>query len=414
MEGFFQVLLNILAIIGIIIVAALIIYFLAVLVLSIVNKDNNAVEGKQRKGGRPKVLDSNELGDDFTWDDAKEGRWKEEETAEQPLVLAEPQPTVEEIDSLDEERRKRIQEKRNMEQDFDDFDSIFDDEQEKDEEPIEETNEEELNKLIDVINAESVAQFKNESEKVEEIPAEKVEDQKVNVFDDADIEEIEDVVEEEEVQEPKTDEQLLQEREELERQKAELAEQKKALAEERRKFEEYKAEMASIATAAPAQTGSIYDNWDEAALNARLEVLRERLKVNEKDLKANRKEFKPLDKVRRLLEKDREKLRRKEAIVARKKVILYGVNNYVDIDEEKAKKLSEDLDLLDGLRMSVQHCEEVMKENKDRFPVLEKTNKILTATNQNIKDDIAEIQAAIDKLNGGNADAADENANAAE
>ena len=134
-------------------------------------------------------------------------------------------------------------------------------------------------------------------------------------------------------------------------------------------------------------------------LNDRLEVLRARLKANEKDLKANRKEYNPLARVKKTLEKDKAKLRRREAIVARKKVILYGVNNYVDIDEEKAKKLSEDLDLLDGLRLSVQHCEDVMNANKDRFPILEKTNQILVETNKQIHDDIDEIEKVIASRN---------------
>lgn len=417
----FQVLLNILAIIGIIIVAALIIYFLAVLVLSIINKSSGKSEGEANSNfGRPKVLQSNELGDDFTWEDAQKGRWddskKEQENKE--VVSAEPMEQRssvldEDVDSLDAERRKRIEEKRNMSQDFDDFDSIFDDEEEdtKVEEPVEETNEEELNKLIDVINAESVAQFKSESEKSNEVMAEQIEDTTVNVFDDSEIEEVEDVEEEEAVEaEPKSDEEIEREREEIARQKAELEEQRKLLAEERQKFEEYKQEVATIEQQSVSNTGSMYDNWDANALYQRLEVLKERLKVNEKDLKANRKEYKPLEKVKRRLDKDKEKLRRKEAVVARKKVILYGVNNYVDIDEDKAKKLSEDLDLLDALRMSVQHCEDVMKENKDRFPILEKTNKILTLNNQNIKDDIAEIENAIAKLNGENNEVEGENA----
>ena len=135
-----------------------------------------------------------------------------------------------------------------------------------------------------------------------------------------------------------------------------------------------------------------------------MKKLQARLKVNERDLRGNRKEYKPLARVKRNLERDQEKLRRKEAIVARKKVLLYGVNNYVDIDEEKAKKLSEDLDLLDGLRLSVQHCEEVMEQNKDRFPILEKTNQILVEQNQQIKDDIAEVEDAIAKLKANNTD----------
>ena len=110
----------------------------------------------------------------------------------------------------------------------------------------------------------------------------------------------------------------------------------------------------------------------------------------------------PLARVKKTLERDEQKLRRREAIVARKKVILYGVNNYVDIDEEKAKKLSEDLDLLDGLRLSVQHCEDVMATNKDRYPLLETTNQILVQVNRDLKDDIAEVQDAINNYKNAN------------
>ena len=131
---------------------------------------------------------------------------------------------------------------------------------------------------------------------------------------------------------------------------------------------------------------------------ARLEVLKERLKANEKDLKANKKEFLPLMRVRKNLDNDKKKLRRKEALVAKQKVVLYGVNNYVDIDEEKAKKLAEDLDLLDGLRLSVQHCEEVISANKERYPILETTNRILTTVNKEIKQDIQDVEMAIEKL----------------
>ena len=102
--------------------------------------------------------------------------------------------------------------------------------------------------------------------------------------------------------------------------------------------------------------------------------------------------------VKKNLDNDKKKLRRKEALVAKQKVVLYGVNNYVDIDEEKAKKLAEDLDLLDGLRLSVQHCEEVIAANKERYPILETTNRILTTVNKEIKADIAEVEVAIAKL----------------
>lgn len=130
----------------------------------------------------------------------------------------------------------------------------------------------------------------------------------------------------------------------------------------------------------------------------RLEILKERLKANERDFKVIKKEYLPLAKIKKTLEKDNKKLRRKEALVAKQKVVLYGVNNYVDIDEEKAKKLAEDLDLLEGLRLSVQHCEEVMKANAERYPILESSYNILIDTNTNLKADIEECNAKIAQL----------------
>ncbi len=139
-------------------------------------------------------------------------------------------------------------------------------------------------------------------------------------------------------------------------------------------------------------------------LEARLEVLKQRLKENEKELSANKKEFIPLRRVNMTLDNDKKKLRRKEAIVAKQKVVLYGVNNYVDIDEEKAKKLSEELDLLEGLRLSVQHCEEVMQKNKDRYPILESANKFLVRSQSQLKEDIAEIERKLALLDSNETD----------
>lgn len=133
-------------------------------------------------------------------------------------------------------------------------------------------------------------------------------------------------------------------------------------------------------------------------LEAKLAYEQEKLKENEKDLRQCKKEYIPLKRVKTTLERDENKLRRKEALVAKQKVVLYGVNNYSDIDEEKAKKLAEDLDLLDGLKLSVQHCQEVMDKNEDRYPLLEKIYSLLTAQNEEIKEDIQELQEAIARL----------------
>ena len=142
-------------------------------------------------------------------------------------------------------------------------------------------------------------------------------------------------------------------------------------------------------------------------IEAKLADEQAKLKVNEKELRQCKKEFLPLRRVKRTLENDEKKLRRKEALVAKQKVVLYGVNNYSDIDEEKAKKLAEDLDLLDGLKLSVQHCEEVMDKNKERYPLLEKIFNILSSQNTELKDTIKELQEAIEELKNSDTDTSD-------
>ncbi len=179
-------------------------------------------------------------------------------------------------------------------------------------------------------------------------------------------------------------EKLSKEIEELKRQIAEANEIISALqkAQETPKSSAFKAKEETIEIPAGAKE----------ELENRLEVLRTRLKDTEKELSQNRKEYIPLKRVSKTLTSDKTKLRRKEAIVAKQKVMLYGVNNYVDIDEQKAKKLSEELDLLEGLRLSVQHCEEVMTKNLDRFPILERVNDILTKNQKDLKEDIKTLE----------------------
>ena len=139
---------------------------------------------------------------------------------------------------------------------------------------------------------------------------------------------------------------------------------------------------------------------DLAELGGQLAIAQDKLKVNEKELRKCKKEYIPLRKVKKALEKDEKKLRRKEALVAKQKVMLYGVNNYADIDEEKAKRLAEDLDLLDGLKLSVQHCHEVMDNNKERYPLLEQIYTLLVNKNNDLKNQIKSLQASIAKLKG--------------
>ncbi len=147
-------------------------------------------------------------------------------------------------------------------------------------------------------------------------------------------------------------------------------------------------------------------------IEAKLADEQAKLKVNEKELRQCKKEFLPLRRVKRTLENDEKKLRRKEALVAKQKVVLYGVNNYADIDEEKAKKLAEDLDLLDGLKLSVQHCEEVMSKNEQRYPLLEQIFNLLSSRNAEIKNNIKKLQEAIEELKSTSDDSATDSTNA--
>ncbi|MDR0850128.1 MAG: hypothetical protein LBN07_01440 [Christensenellaceae bacterium] len=198
------------------------------------------------------------------------------------------------------------------------------------------------------------------------------------------------------------DEQYLKENEELVERISELEKritsEKEVISNLERKIEESSTETKTNThtTTTIVVPGMATGSSEE--IENRLEILRARLKQAERELKINKKEYIPLRRVSSTLENDSKKLRRKEAVVAKQKVILYGVNNYVDIDEEKAKKLAEDLDLLEGLRLSVQHCEEVMAKNKDRYPVLERTNKILVNLVAELKSDIALLEAQLERI----------------
>ena len=55
--------------------------------------------------------------------------------------------------------------------------------------------------------------------------------------------------------------------------------------------------------------------------------------------------------------------------VAKQKIAMYGVNSN-KADPAKKAKLDENLQALAELKDSVDHCEEVIRKNKDRYPVL--------------------------------------------
>ena len=265
---------------------------------------------------------------------------------------------------------------------IEDYLKSFENEEAEDIEDIEENVEEPIVEEP-IVEETVVEEVKEEVEDAEEIVEDNTEVEET-IEEEVSIEPIiEEVVEEkaEEKAEEKVVEKVVDNSEEIERLKAELADLNRQLEEAR----SGKVEVVTI-------------NMTEAECVNRLEVLEERLKNVKKDYKINQKEYRPLKKIINDLDKYQSKLRRKENMVAKKKVALYGVNNYVDIDKEKAEKLANELDLLDGLRLSVQHCEEVINANKDRFPILERTNNILEDQIAHLEADIATTQKQLEKI----------------
>ncbi len=392
---FGSALVNVLAIIAIIIAGGFIIFFLGDLLLSILDpktedkkkakEERPEVLKEEKKVEEPKFVPIEEVKPEPVQEKEEEVKTVDEDLAEKERLelgyVEEPKDSFADLRAAEEEYKqnnlKALEEKQNAakeepaDEDIDLNDFFFDDEDfnfgvQEDEEP-EKVEEDKLDGQVSIFNEEAPAS----EEKVET-----VEENKVSEEAQAEIDEL---------------------RRELEEQKAEYEALKEQTEREKNKWQEERAALENLFETTenkeefvPMMTLKEYE--------ARLEVLKERLKANEKDLKANKKEFLPLARVKKNLDNDKKKLRRREALVAKQKVVLYGVNNYVDIDEEKAKKLAEDLDLLDGLRLSVQHCEEVIAANKERYPILETTNRILTTVNKEIKADIQEVETAIAKL----------------
>lgn len=335
------------------------------------------------------ITEENVEDDDFDIEEAINQLKQQEYQEEKVKELEERNEVIEQLEQEDAEKVEEFDADDDM--DDDDFDA-------------------ELRKIIEALN-------NNESDSAEGIITEikePIEEESEEVSEEIEQiaqEQVEEFIQQEVVEEKEEQSNFAKERsaleEEIARLKQELEEEKEKLRQERidamakaanleSEKEQLLAELEeakkdnSIVNYAPLMTEEEYE--------ARLEMLHERLKENERQIRINKKEFKPLERVKNTLERDKQKLRRREAIVAKQKVVLYGVNNFVDIDEEKAQKLSEDLDLLDGLRMSVQHCEEVMEANKDRYPILEQTYNILQENNAHIKADIAQTEEELARL----------------
>ena len=386
--GFGDAFISVLAIIGIILVGGFLIFFLGDLVLSVL--DPEYVHFWQRKKNGEKVKDKQSSKEkDEKQEETKELEFKFDEADKDAFAKEDEEPKVEvaPVEEVKEEPAEEVVEEVKEEP-----------AQEKPAEEVDELKaEEELFKqnMLKEIEERRQKQADGSDEQFENFF---YDDEDIAVFGDeeqaeAPAEGTEAAQEEAQAAEATTEE-IVEETEETEAQPSieELRTQFEAeIAKLQARNEELENELNSKEEVnAPAGNIEEYE--------ARLETLKDRLAANEKELRKVKKEYIPLRKVSKTLENDERKLRRKEAIVAKQKVVLYGVNNIADIDEEKAKKLSEELDLLEGLKLSVQHCEEVMTANKDRYPILENTFNILTANNETLKADIKETEEAIEAL----------------
>lgn len=379
--GFGDAFISVLAIIGIILVGGFLIFFLGDLVLSVL--DPEYVHFWQRKKNGEKVKDKQSSKEkDEKQEETKELEFKFDEADKDAFAKEDEEPKVEvaPVEEVKEEPAEEVVE-------------------EVKEEPAQEKPAEE----VDELKAEEELFKQNMLKEIEERrqkQADGSDEQFENFFyDDEDIAVFGD---EEQAETPAEGTEAAQEEAPAAEATTEETEAQPSIEELRTQFE---AEIAKL-QARNEELENELNSKEEVNVpagnieeyEARLETLKDRLTANEKELRKVKKEYIPLRKVSKTLENDERKLRRKEAIVAKQKVVLYGVNNIADIDEEKAKKLSEELDLLEGLKLSVQHCEEVMTANKDRYPILENTFNILTANNETLKADIKETEEAIEAL----------------
>lgn len=434
---FTGVLLNVLAIIGIIVAGGFLIFFLGDLLLSVLDPSSSALKDKNKQVEQQPVQVQERVKPQELTYEVKEEKPKvveytspykevdmqkalEEEKAlfahvEEKNVVEERQPTPEEIfNRLKEEERLYNERKIKAENekvfpvstpkfeeeddDLDDFnfeDLFLSDEDdfdvEEDAKPFATPAVPEILKKEEPAHEDKFGEFES-GLKFEEEPAE----EEFDIEFEEEVEE-EPVVEEEHIVEDEESENRVIDqspeidhiKEELARQNELLRQQIEELLKERQSTETQLKELSEkVATPVAVKVSGL----TEEEYEERLAELRERLRFNEKELRNIKKEYIPLRKVRTTLEKDKKKLRRREALVAKQKILLYGVNNIADIDAEKAQKLEEDLDLLEGLRLSVQHCEEVIKNSEERYPVLETSYNILTKNIDQIKADIEELE----------------------
>ena len=360
MDVFMDALINIVSIIGIIVAGALILFFLADLLISVYDPSK---EEKKEKKVMTTTLSYEEI--ELRERALKEERARFEEEKNQVKVT----PYVEEKKEEVVNYWKAAEEEKQLA-------------------PEEDQEEEYRKQRLLAIEERRKALMKE----LEEDEEEEEETEEAVDLDDLDFGEEETEVVEKVVERIVVDDRAVAENEAL---KEEMERLRREIAAERARSERLAEEASRPERIVEVVKGPMLSREEYEKM---LLTYNNRLELIKKQLKKVDKEYLPLARVWRTHERDESRLNRKEAQVAKQKVVLYGVNNYADIDEEKAKKLAEDLDLLDGLKLSVAHCREVMEKNKDKFPVLESTHNILKQTIDNIKNDITQVEVAIQRI----------------
>ena len=384
---------SIIAIVAIVVIAGGIIAFLGHMIIGVFDKD------RQTTSTKTETLDYSQ------YKQLDNANSKINEYDFSTINLAKAQKEKEEVQKSNDEEIFKLLENNDSDDDIKEIEERLKNQEQSKPVPApapvvntteEESVDEDLNSLIDEISGDVVDEEKDriseENSKTSMLAKYNIDD----ILNDMDNDEEEEEVIEEPVEdeidegpvEPVAQIQEIQDNsEELEKANQEIEDLKAQLAEMNQKLEEAMTEKEEVSV-----------NMTEDECLARLATLEERLKSAKKDYKTNMKEFRPLQRVMKQYEKYIRKLRKKDAQLANKKISLYGVNNYVDLDKEKAENVLNESELVEGLRLSVSHCEEVINANKDRYPILEHTNNILENQISNLEEDIETTKQILAKI----------------
>lgn len=384
---------SIIAIVAIVVIAGGIIAFIGHMIIGVFDKDRQATNTKTEAldYSQYKQLENTGTNEyDFSAINIAKAQKEKEEAQkgkdEELFKLLENNDSDDDIKEIEERLKKQEQPEpapapapvpapaKVEEEDNEDLDSLLDEisgdvaDEEKDR--INEENNNNKNSILSKYNIDDILNDIESNEEPEEEQEEVVEEP------------------EEVIEEPAPEPEPVEDNsEELEKANKEIEDLKAQLAEMNQKLEDARTVKEEVSV-----------NMTEEECLARLATLEERLKAAKKDYKINMKEFRPLQRVMKQYEKYIRKLRKKDAQLANKKISLYGVNNYVDLDKEKAENVLNESELVEGLRLSVSHCEEVINANKDRYPILEHTNNILENQIANLEADIENTKQILARI----------------